>query len=119
MGSCNSGGKGSTVNNAPKTTVSGFVDKSKYAKQHNETVDFIKKQVGVDLNKYRDGDGTSAFTTSYWDKDGFKVAFDLKGMSASDRKSLMQLTTKYGGKLKVEEGGAWIGYAYLSHQGKK
>lgn len=87
----------------------GFVDRSKYAKQHNEIVSFVKKQVGVDLNKYRDGDGTLPSHTAYWDKNGTKVAFDLKGMTSSDRTKLMQLTQKPFG-VTVEQGGAWIGF---------
>ena len=87
----------------------GFVDRSKYAKYHNEIVSFVKKQVGVDLNKYRDGDGTSPSHTAYWDKNGTKVAFDLKGMTSSDRTKLMQLTQKPFG-VTVEQGGAWIGF---------
>lgn len=30
-----------------------IVDNSRYKKSHNETIDFVKKQVGVNLNKYR------------------------------------------------------------------
>lgn len=95
---------------------SGFVDHSKYAKQHNDIVSFVKKQVGVDLNKYRDGDGSSPSTSSYWEKDGPKVAFDFKSVARSDWDKLMQLTTKpYG--ITFERGGAWIGY--ISRKKKK
>ena len=89
---------------------SGFVDSSaKYAKTHQATVDFVKNQIGINLNKVRDGDGSSPSTTSYWDKDGPKVAIDFKALTDSERTKLMQLSTKpYG--VNVEQGGAWIWY---------
>lgn len=46
----------------------GFIDKSRYKADHEEVVKFVKKQVGLDLNKYRDGDGSSPDTTTYWEK---------------------------------------------------
>lgn len=95
---------------------SGFVDHSRYAKQHNNIVSFVKKQVGVDLNKYRDGDGSSPSTSSFWEKDGAKVAFDLKGMSSSDRTKLMQLAQKPFGVV-VEPAGGWVGF--VSRKKKK
>lgn len=95
---------------------SGFVDHSRYAKQHNDVVSFVKEQVGVDLNKYRSGDGSSPSHTTYWDKSGPKVAFDLKGMTSSDRTKLMQLSQKPFG-VTVEQGGAWIGF--VSRKKKK
>ena len=94
----------------------GFVDHSKYAKQHNDIVSFVKKQVGVDLNKYRDGDGSSPSTSSFWEKYGAKVAFDLKGMSSSDRTKLMQLAQKPFGVV-VEPAGGWVGF--VSRKRKK
>lgn len=93
-----------------------IVDNSRYKKSHNETIDFVKKQVGVDLNKYRTGDGSSPSHTTYWDKSGPKVAFDLKGMTSSDRTKLMQLAQKPFG-VTVEQGNAWIGY--ISRKKKK
>lgn len=68
---------------------SGFVDHSRYAKQHNDIVSFVKKQVGVDLNKYRDGDGSSPSTSSFWEKDGAKVTIlkesDFKKEDAANK----------------------------------
>lgn len=93
-----------------------IVDNSRYKKSHNETIDFVKKQVGVDLNKYRSGDGSSPSHTTYWDKSGPKVAFDLKGMTSSDRTKLMQLAQKPFG-VTFEQGNAWIGY--ISRKKKK
>lgn len=92
-----------------------IVDNSRYKKSHNETIDFVKKQVGVDLNKYRTGDGSEPYMTTFWEK-GPKVAFDFKGMSRGDWDKLMQLTTKpYG--VTFEQGNAWIGY--ISKKKKK
>ena len=92
-----------------------IVDNSRYKKSHNETIDFVKKQVGVDLNKYRTGDGSEPYMTTFWEK-GPKVAFDFKGMSRGDWDKLMQLTTKpYG--VTFERGNAWIGY--ISRKKKK
>lgn len=45
-----------------------IVDNSRYKKSHNETIDFVKKQVGVDLNKYRTGDGSEPYMTTFWEK---------------------------------------------------
>lgn len=92
------------------------VDSSRYKKTHNNVVSFVKEQVGVDLNKYRSGDGSSPSHTTYWDKSGPKVAFDLKGMTSSDRTKLMQLAQKPFG-VTVEQGGAWIGF--VSRKRKK
>lgn len=92
------------------------VDSSRYKKTHNDVVSFVKEQVGVDLNKYRSGDGSSPSHTTYWDKSGPKVAFDLKGMTSSDRTKLMQLAQKPFG-VTVEQGGAWIGF--VSRKKKK
>jgi hypothetical protein len=92
------------------------VDSSRYKKTHNDVVSFVKEQVGVDLNKYRSGDGSSPSHTTYWDKSGPKVAFDLKGMTSSDRTKLMQLAQKPFG-VTVEQGNAWIGY--ISRKKKK
>lgn len=87
----------------------GFSDSSKYAKEHKKTVDFVKEQVGVDLNRFRDGDGSSPFTTSFWDANGEKVAVDFKAMTENERTKILQLSSKpYG--VNVEQGSAWIWY---------
>ena len=99
---------------AKRTAV--VVDSSRYKKTHNDVVSFVKEQVGVDLNKYRSGDGSSPSHTTYWDKSGPKVDFDLKGMTSSDRTKLMQLSQKPFG-VTVEQGGAWIGF--VSRKKKK
>ena len=96
----------------PMSKQSGFSeDYSKYADKHKDIVDYVKKQIGVDLNKYRDGDGTSSYTTTYWDKNGPKVAVDWKRMPMKDRNAIRQLAESYGGgKLVIETGGAWFKY---------
>ena len=90
---------------------------SRFSKIHAETVEHIKRVTGVDLNKYRSEGTDSPFNTAYWDKNGFKVAFDLKGMNENDRRNLLDFSQKgsLGEKasLIIEEGGAWIGYAYF------
>lgn len=110
MAKGNMGGKRALIVSANEST--GFSETySRYAADHKEIVDYVKKQVGVDLNKYRDGDGTSANTTSRWDKDGPKVAVDWKNMPETDRQKLRQLAAAYGGdKLRLEQGGSWFYY---------
>lgn len=112
------GGRGGKrgITNSSANQNNGFVDNSRYAKKHNEIVDFVKQQINLDLNKYRDGDGSRPNMTSYWDKNGSKVAIDLKGMSSIDRNNLMDLTNRYNKRLVVETGGAWIGYVYLKNK---
>ena len=103
------------MNAAKEKKLATIVDNSRYKKSHNETIDFVKKQVGVDLNKYRTGDGSTPDMTTFWEK-GPKVAFDFKKMSRGDWDKLMQLTTKpYG--VTFEQGNAWIGY--ISRKKKK
>lgn len=82
---------------------------SKYSAQHKKTVSYVKKQTGVDLNKYRSGNGETPNTTTFWDKKGPKVAVNLNKMSQSDRTKLMSLANRYGGnRLTVERAGAWM-----------
>lgn len=111
------GGSGNKSPASKMKSSKSFDSYSKYAKEHQETVDYIKKQTGVDLNKYRDGDGTSPFTTSYWDKNGFKVAVDTKHMDKKDMQALQNLSVAYGGNtIVMETGGAWFHYIYLKRQ---
>ena len=42
-----------------------LTDNSKYKKQHNEVISYVREQIGIDLNQYRDGDGTDPSTTTY------------------------------------------------------
>lgn len=111
MGSCKSGGKGSSAS----SNKTGYDESySKYTKEHTETVDFIKNQLNIDLNKYRDNSNPkNPFTTARWDKDGVKVAFDKKSMSRNEINSLQRLAQSYTKQIVVEDGGGWIGYVYL------
>ncbi len=53
-----------------------MIDNSKYKKEHDAIIEYVKKQIGTDLNVYRDGDGTSPYTTTYWDLNGPKVCIN-------------------------------------------
>lgn len=91
---------------------SGFVDHSPYKADHDEVVNFVKQQVGLDLNQYRDGDGSSPSGTAYWDKNEIGVAFNHNQMNRVDMQKLQSLTTKNYG-ITIETGGAWFSYVYL------
>lgn len=96
-----------------------MIDNSKYKKEHNEVVEYVKNQIGIDLNIYRDGDGTSSYTTTYWDLNGFKVCINWSGSTgAMDRNTQLKiknLVNKSNGKLVLEWGGAWFKYIYLKN----
>ena len=50
-----------------------MIDNSTYKKNHDAIIEFVKTQTNIaniDLNDYRDGNGTDPYTTTYWDKDG-------------------------------------------------
>lgn len=83
-----------------------FTDNSRYRKAHNEIVDFVKNQVSIDLNQFRNGDGTSPYTTSYWDvKKRSCICVDWSKMTRNQRNTLLSL--KF---ITVTIGGAWIAY---------
>ncbi len=42
-----------------------MIDNSVYKKEHDAVVEYVKTQIGIDLNAYRDGDGTNPYTTTY------------------------------------------------------
>lgn len=94
-----------------------MIDNSKYKKEHDAAIEYVKNQIGVDLNQYRDGDGTSPYTTTYWDKNGFKVCVNWcgssGGMDRNTQNQIMSLANKSNGKLVTEWGGAWFKYIYL------
>jgi len=94
-----------------------MVDNSVYKREHDTVVEYVKHQIGVNLNDYRDGDGTDPYTTTYWDKKGFKVCVNWCGSSGGmDRNTQNQieyLAKKSSGKLVTEWGGAWFKYIYL------
>jgi hypothetical protein len=83
-----------------------FTDNSRYRKAHNEIVDFVMHQVSIDLNQFRNGDGTSPYTTSYWDvKKRSCICVDWSKMTRNQRNTLLSL--KF---ITVTIGGAWIAY---------
>ena len=95
-----------------------LVDNSVYKNKHDAVVEYVKTQIGIDLNEYRDGDGTSPFTTTYWDKNGFKTCINWcgssGGMDRSTQTKLETLVNKSNGKLALEWGGAWFKYIYFA-----
>lgn len=100
------GGRGGNV------AKNGFIDKSRYKADHEEVVKFVKKQVGLDLNKYRDGDGSSPDTTTYWEKKGSAVVINHKALSMVDKQKLDSLQIKEYG-IDVTEGGGWFSYVSM------
>ena len=67
-----------------------FTDNSRYRKAHNEIVDFVKNQVSIDLNQFRNGDGTSPYTTSYWDvKKRSCICVDSKSITRNQQRTLL------------------------------
>jgi hypothetical protein len=90
-----------------------FTDNSRYSRKHNEIVDFVKNQVSIDLNQFRTGDGTSPYTTSYWDvKKRSCICVDWSKMTRNQRNAL--LGSKF---IVVTIGGAWI--AYIAKKSKE
>jgi hypothetical protein len=90
-----------------------FTDNSRYRKAHNEIVDFVMHQVSIDLNQFRNGDGTSPYTTSYWDvKKRSCICVDWSKMTRNQRNAL--LGSKF---IVVTIGGAWI--AYIAKKSKE
>ena len=87
-----------------------FIDNSRYSRKHNEIVDFVKNQVSIDLNQFRTGDGTSPYTTSYWDrKKRNAICVDWKSMTRNQKNAL--LGSKF---IVVTIGGAWIAYIAIA-----
>ena len=82
-----------------------FIDKSRYAKKHKEISDYIKHQTNIDIDEYRDGDGSSSSTTSYWEQKGAKVAVNWNKMPRNVKNTILGMKG-----IKVETGGAWLSY---------
>lgn len=95
-----------------------LVDKSSHKKEHDAIIDYVKSQINIDLNEYRNGDGTDPSTTTYWDKKGSKVCINCSercgGMDRSTQTKLETLVNKSNGKLALEWGGAWFKYIYFT-----
>lgn len=103
-----------------KNERSKFVDTSPYKEEHDKVVDYIREQLGIDLNKYRDGDGTNPYTTSYWDCEGCKVCINwsgsIGGMNRDTQNRIEMLVKKSHGKLELEWGGAWFKYISFARE---
>lgn len=95
-----------------------LVDKSSHKKEHDAIIDYVKRQINIDLNEYRDGDGTDPSTTTYWDKKRSKVCINWcgsrGGMNRSTQTKLETLANNSNGKLALEWGGAWFKYIYFA-----
>lgn len=98
-----------------------MIDNSKYKKEHDAIIEYVKKQIGTDLNVYRDGDGTSPYTTTYWDLNGPKVCINWceskGGMPRDIKQKIEYLVSKSNEKLALEWGGAWFKYIYFRQKG--
>lgn len=92
-------------------------DNSVYKKEHDSVIEYVKSQIGIDLNAFRDGDGTSPYTTTCWDINGFKVCINWNGstggMDRNTQQKIENLVNKKNGKLALEWGGAWFKYIYF------
>ena len=62
--------------------------------------DWIKNQVNVDIEKYRDN------ATKQFDKRGF-ITVDWKRMPRAERAYIEQLATKYPNRIQLFDAGAW------------
>ena len=95
-----------------------MIDKSTYKKEHDEVLDYAKEQIGINLNEYRDGDGSDPFTTTYWDINGPKVCINWSGkpggMNEDAKAKLSKLALRSNGKLSLEQGGAWFKFIGLN-----
>ena len=61
--------------------MNAFHDVSKFAEDHRRIVELVFSQAGLDLNKYRTGDGSSPYNTHYWEQDGPGLVIDSKEAS--------------------------------------
>lgn len=103
-----------------KNEKSKFIDTSPYKGEHDKIVDYIREQLGINLNKYRDGNGTNPFTTSYWDCKGYKVCINWTGstggMDKNTQSKIETFVKKSHGKLELEWGGAWFKYISFARE---
>lgn len=94
-----------------------MIDNSKYKQNHNKIIEYVKEMTGINLNMYRDGDGTSPYMTTYWDINGPKLCVNwcgsVGGMDKITQVNLLQFSAHSSGKLVIEDAGAWIKYIYL------
>lgn len=94
-----------------------LVDKSLYKAEHDKVIAYVKEQIGINLNDYRDGDGTNPYTTTFWDYKGPKVCINwcgsVGGMNIAIQNKVEELVNKSKGRLLLEWGGAWFKFIYL------
>lgn len=86
-----------------------MIDRSIYKKNHDKVIDFIREQIGVDLNDYRDGNGTDPYTTTYWDINGPKVCVNWKMMDRIVKNKIRHFTS-HTKEMILEQGGSWFYY---------
>lgn len=94
-----------------------LLDCSKFKEAHDTVIAFVKSQTGINLNDYRDGDGTSPYTTTYWDKNGYKVCINwcgsIGGMDKNTQRKIELIASNTNNNLALEWGGAWFKYIYF------
>lgn len=94
-----------------------MIDNSKYKQSHDRIIEYVKEMINIDLNKYRDGDGTNPYTTTYWDINGPKLCVNwcgsVGGMDKTTQENILQFAKYRSGKLIIEDAGAWLKYIYL------
>lgn len=69
-------------------------------RQRTTAADWIKNQVNVDIEKYRNS------ATKQFDKRGF-ITIDWKNMSRTERAYIEQLAQKYPNRIQLFDAGAW------------
>lgn len=103
MGCTNLGGKTQSKQaTEPKQEVKPSEPIKKDTARQSDLIGYINKQVGVDLNKYRDD------TTRKFDRrDGISIDWD--SVPKNDRQKILDLANRYGGdRYSVEDNGAWM-----------
>ena len=97
-----------------------MADNSIYKKEHDAVIAYVKSQINVDLNNYRDGDGTNPYTTAYWDLNGPKVCINWcgnpGGMDKNIQNQIKQLVNNSNNKLTLKCGSAWFKYIYFTNK---
>ena len=97
-----------------------LIDNSKYKKQHDDVISYVREQIGIDLNQYRDGDGTDPSTTTYWDIAGPMTCINWRGstgcMDTVTKNAILELVSKSNKKLKLVDAGAWMKFIFFSEQ---
>lgn len=71
--------------------------------QISSVVDFVREQIGINLEKYRDE------TTRRFDKRGM-ITVDYQSMPKNEQRSLELLAVQYGGSLEISRSGTWMAH---------